>query len=158
MKHVRIFENFQVSEEAVQPNTYHDLTIEIDKAVRMLDEDPVAAALHIKRLMKIHPELLSPASSKAMVMLKPYIEAHRNLSADKKEEIKKALEVAYNEEKQEREKEKQLRRDIELGKKYADFRMKRLDVINKVKSGEISPEDAVDLITDIEMEERGHIR
>lgn len=157
MKHVKIFENFQVSEEEVQPNTYHDLKFEIGKAVRMLDEDPVAAALHIKRLMKINPEL-SPGNPEAVAMLSPYIEAHRNLSADKKEEVKKALEVAYNEEKHEREKETKLRQDIELGKKHADFRMKHLEVLNKVKSGEISPEDAVDLITDIEMKERGHIR
>ena len=89
MNHIKIFENFNELQEAVVPRiSLEEWESEVNKAVQMQAEDPVAAALYLKKIMMLHPEVKYDANY--LKKLKVFGTNLGTMSDDLKDALKKA--------------------------------------------------------------------
>ncbi len=166
MNHIKIFENFEELQEAVVPRiSLEEWESEVNKAVQMQAEDPVSGALHLKKIMMLHPEIKSDANY--LKKLKVFGTNLGTMSDDLKDALKKAaaeMDIQFSKERERAEKlaakarekdefERRRKEAIEREEKYnqesSEIKAKYLEILYKVKSGEMSPEDGLEAMLDI---------
>lgn len=166
MKHIKIFENFDKLQEGVEPRISLDKwEDEVNKALQMQAEDPVAAAMYIKRIVIANPEI--EFSPKYVIKLQAFISNISKLPPEQQDAIKKAnaemdIELSAEREKAEkiaakarekaefeRRRKEAIEREEAYNQKQAKTKASYLEVLYKVKSGEMSPEDGLEAMLDI---------
>jgi hypothetical protein len=166
MNHIKIFENFNELQEAVVPRiSLEEWESEVNKAVQMQAEDPVAAALYLKKIMMLHPEVKYDANY--LKKLKVFGTNLGTMSDDLKDALKKAsaqMDIEFAGDKEnaekmaakarekdefERRRKEAIEREEAYNQKQAKTKASYLEVLYKVKSGEMSPEEGLEAMLDI---------